>query len=170
MRMSQELENKFNAQITLEFAAALVYYQLSAAMGVIDMPGAQSWLREQADEEIDHAHRFIAHLVDRGNAISIGAIPAPNTAPVTMLDAFQAALDHEAKVSAAIRDLVKTAEENGDLHSRPLLDWFLAEQIEEESAVGEIVAHLELVGKDGSGQLRVDASLAERAGRPDDED
>lgn len=160
MRMSAALEAKFNEQITLEFASAVVYQQLAAGMGAIDMRGAEAWLRRQAAEEIDHAQRFIAHVIDRGNAVAIGAIPAPSPTAVSMVDAFRAALDHEATVSAAIRDLAAAAQSDGDLHSRPLLDWFLAEQIEEEATVGEIVAHLELVGKDGSGQLRIDARLA----------
>lgn len=169
MRMTPDLEASFNTQITLEFASAMVYHQLAAAMGAIDMPGAEAWLRRQANEEVEHAQRFIAHLVDRGNTVSIGDIAAPGTAPASMLDAFAAALDHEAKVSAAIRELVATAESAGDLHSRPLLDWFLDEQIEEEATVGEIVSHLELVGKDGSGLLRIDDRLATEAGEADDE-
>ena len=55
------------------------------------------------------------------------------------------------------------ADEVGDLGSRPLLNWFLEEQIEEESTVSEIVDQLKLVGKDGSGLLRIDARLAGRS-------
>ncbi|MCR8675223.1 hypothetical protein NWP10_05285 [Micrococcus sp. HG099] len=50
----------------------------------------------------------------------------------------------------------------GDLSSRPLLNWFLEEQIEEEATVSEIVGQLELVGDDGSGLLRMDTRLSSR--------
>ena len=59
-----------------------------------------------------------------------------------MLDAFTAALAHEEKVSESIRNLYRTAEAEGDLDSRPLLNWFLEEQIEEEATVKEIVGRL----------------------------
>jgi len=161
--MSEELESKFNDQITLEFEACMVYRQLAVEMDVRDLPGAGAWLRHQADEEIVHANKFIDHLVDRDNHPAIGTISAPRVAEVdSMQAAFEAALAHEARVSASIRALVRAADADGDLDSRPLLNWFLNEQIEEESTVGEIIGRIKLTGDNGPGLIRLDEDLAER--------
>ena len=75
---------------------------------------------------------------------------------------FAAALGHEQRVSESIRELYRTGEAEGDLDSRPLLNWFLEEQIEEESTVSEILAQIRMVGDDGPGLLRLDADLGSR--------
>ena len=160
--MNEELEKAFNEQITLEFEASMVYRQLAIEVEALDLPGMSAWLRHQADEEIVHANKFIDHLADRDNKPEIGAISAPDVHVESAQEAFEAALAHEQKVSASIRDLVRAAESNGDLDSRPLLNFFLTEQIEEESTVSEIVGRLKLINDDGPGLLRLDSELGQR--------
>lgn len=163
MKLAPSLEKAFNAQITLEFEASMVYRQLAIEMEIRDLPGMAAWLRHQADEEIVHANKFINHLSDRDNHPAIGDINAPKVEATTPLQVFEAAYAHEQKVSQAIRDLYLAAEKESDLDSRPLLNWFLEEQVEEEATVSEIVAHLELIKDDGPGLLRLDEELG---GRP----
>lgn len=162
MKMSAALEKKFNAQVTLEFEASMVYRQLAIEMEIRDLPGMAAWLRHQADEEIVHANKFIDHLCDRDNHPVIGAIAVPKVSVKSVLDAFRTALAHEQRVSAAIRALYVTSEKAGDLDSRPLLSWFLSEQIEEESTVSEIVGRIELIDDDGPGLLRLDDEMSTR--------
>lgn len=163
MKLSDALEVKFNEQITLEFEASMTYRQLAVVADAQSFPGMAQWLRAQADEEIVHANKFIDHVVDRGGHAQIGDIPAPKVAAdVKPVDIFKAALAHEEKVSEAIRELYRAADAQGDLDSRPLLNWFLNEQIEEEATVGEIVDQLVLAGDDGNGLLRLDAELGSR--------
>ena len=162
MKLSETLENAFNAQITLEFQASLVYRQLAIELELMDLPGMAAWLRHQADEEIVHANKFIDHVADRDNHPRIGATSAPSPTVGSVLDAFEAALAHEERVSASIRDLYRLAESEGDLDSRPLLNWFLEEQVEEEATVKEIVGRLKMIDDDGPGLLRLDEELGAR--------
>lgn len=161
--MSADLEKKFNEQITLEFEASITYRQLAIEADQQDLPGIAAWLRHQADEEIVHANKFIDHVVDRDGEASIGDIPAPKvTSGLSILEIFEAALTHEEKVSEAIRELYRSADAEGDIDSRPLLNWFVDEQIEEEATASEIIGRLKLIGGDGSGLLRLDAELGQR--------
>lgn len=163
MKLNDKLESAFNDQITLEFEASLVYRQLAIELELKDLPGMAAWLRHQADEEIVHANKFIDHLADRDNHPVIGALNAPKVSEGSVLEVFQAALVHEQRVSESIRELYRTAEAEGDLDSRPLLNWFLQEQVEEEATVSEIVGRVELINEDGPGLLRLDEELG---GRP----
>jgi ferritin len=162
MQLNSALEKAFNKQITLEFEASMVYRQLAIEMEIRDLPGIAAWLRHQADEEIVHANKFIDHVADRGNHPEIGAINAPKVKAGSVLEAFQAAYAHEQRVSEAIRSLYRTTEKAGDLDSRPLLNWFLNEQIEEEATVSEIVGRVQLIDNDGPGLLRLDDELGVR--------
>ena len=163
MKMSNDLEKKFQDQITLEFAASITYRQLAIEADEQDLPGIAAWLRHQADEEIVHANKFIQHVSDRGNHAEIGALSEPGVKPgLSVLEIFEAALAHEEKVSEAIRELYRSADKEGDYDSRPLLNWFVDEQIEEEATVSEIIGRVKLIGDDGSGLLRLDAELGSR--------
>lgn len=163
MRIPEKLLAKFNDQITLEFASSMAYRQLAIEMDAQDLPGMAQWLRHQADEEVVHANKFIDHVIDRDDHPSIGAIKAPGV-PVgaTPAEVFAAALEHEQIVSESIRDLYRAADAEGDIDARPLLNWFVEEQIEEEATVSEILARIALVGDDGPGLLRLDAELGAR--------
>ncbi|KNX37984.1 ferritin [Luteipulveratus halotolerans] len=165
MKLTTELEKAFNDQITLEFEASIVYRQLAIEMEIRDLPGMAAWLRHQADEEIVHANKFIDHVNDRDNHAVIGTVPGPKVEVKTVLDAFQAALKHEQRVSEAIRELYRKTDEAGDLDSRPLLNWFISEQLEEEATVSEIVGRIELIDDDGPGLLRLDEELGQRPAR-----
>ncbi|GGD06003.1 ferritin [Nocardioides daphniae] len=162
MKLTPVLEDAFNAQITLEFHASLVYRQLAIEMELHDLPGMAGWLRAQADEEIVHANKFIDHVADRDNHPRIGTLGAPQVEVSSVLEVFKAALAHEQKVSESIRGLYRLAESEGDLDSRPLLNFFIEEQVEEEATVREIIGRVQMINDDGPGLLRLDAELAAR--------
>ena len=163
MKLSDALAQKFNDQITLEFEASMTYRQLAIEADNLDLPGMALWLRHQADEEIVHANKFIDHVTDRDTHAKIGAIAAPKVkGAMTAKKIFEAALKHEEKVSEAIRELYRAADADGDLDSRPLLTWFISEQIEEESTVSEIIGRIDHAGGDGNGLLRIDDELGKR--------
>lgn len=162
MRLTDTLEKAFNDQITMELTASHVYRQLAIELDLLDLSGMADWMRAQADEEVDHANQFIAHLDARDNHPQIGAVDAPEVKVTSAIDAFRIALEHEEKVSASIRNLRKLADSEGDLDSRPLLDSFVVEQIEEEDTVRGIIGRLEIVGDNGAGLLRLDKELGAR--------
>ncbi|MBG6084320.1 ferritin [Zhihengliuella flava] len=164
MELTGKLETAFNEQVTLELEASVVYRQLAIAMDAKDLPGIAGWFRAQSDEEIVHAEKFIAHMSDRSAQAQIGDIAAPKVTANTVLEAFEASLAHEEKVSESIRGLYRLAHEVGDIDSVPLLHWFIDEQLEEEASVGEIIGRVKLIGEDGNGLLRLDAELGSRDG------
>lgn len=165
MKISETMLAKFNDQITLEFSSAMAYRQLAIEMDVQDLPGMARWLRHQADEEVVHANKFIDHVVDRGDHPRIGTVPAPDVpAGASPAEVFAAALRHEQLVSESIRDLYRAADAEGDINARPILNWFVDEQIEEEATVREILARIEMIGDHGPGLLRLDDELGRRPG------
>lgn len=162
MAINEKFQKQLNDQVVAEHQAALVYTQLAYELDRLSFPGMRDWMFQQAAEERVHAQKFAQHLLDREARVDIETVEMPSLKISTPLDAFEASLEHEKKVSAMIRDLVHTAEEVGDIDSRSLLNFFLDEQIEEEATVSEIIDRIKLVGNDGSGLLRIDSELAQR--------
>ncbi|EMY33794.1 ferritin-like protein [Arthrobacter crystallopoietes BAB-32] len=167
MELNGKLAEAFNDQVTLELQASVVYRQLAIEMDAIDLPGIAGWFRAQAEEEVVHANKFISHMQDRGAHPKIGPLAAPAVTAETVLQAFEAALAHEKKVSEAIRELYRLAQNDGDIDSIPLLTWFIDEQLEEEATVGEIIGRVRLVNDDGPGLLRLDDQLGSRTASED---
>lgn len=159
MKLTEKLNEAFNKQVTAEFEAAMTYRQLSYIFDEMSLTGMRDWMARQADEELGHAADFAQHMLDRDALPQIGTIEAPNLKIETPLQAFEAALAHEQKVSALISNLSELAAAEGDSFARPFLDSYLNEQIEEEATVSEIIDRLRMVDGDGSGILRIDAEL-----------
>ncbi len=166
MKMSPQLEDLFNRQITIELASSNAYLQMAAYLESRALVGMAAWMRIQADEERAHAIRFIAFALDRDNAVAIGAMEAPQVAFGGPSDVFEAALAAEQRVTASITEMYVAAQDAADVASLSLLQEFLAEQVEEESTVGEVVHRLALAGKDGAALLDIDRELGGRAPGP----
>ncbi|MDO4909637.1 MAG: ferritin [Corynebacterium sp.] len=159
MKLTEKLNEAFNKQVTAEFEAAMIYRQLSYVFDDMSLTGMRDWMAAHADEELGHAADFSKHMLDRDALPQIGTIEAPGLKIDTPVQAFEAALAHEQKVSAMIRELSELAAAEGDSFARPFLDRYLDEQIEEEASVSEILDRLRMVEGDGSGILRMDAEL-----------
>ncbi len=162
MPIPEPLAEALNDQINLELASSLAYLQFSTWFEGADLPGMELWMRLQADEEHAHAIKFLDHVLDREAPVSLGPLPAARTDFASPIDVFRAALEHEQVVSEAIRDLYRLATEVGDLDSLPLLQWFINEQVEEESTVREIIGRLDRIGGDGPSLILLDRELGER--------
>lgn len=160
--MDEKLLTAINNQVTNEHQAAMIYTQLSYEMDNLSFPGMRDWLIAQAEEERIHAKKFSDHLLARGYRVEIRDISVPSIKAATPLDAFEAALANEQKVSEEIRNIARIADEVSDLDSRTIVNWFLDEQIEEEDSVSEIIDQIKLVGNSGSGLLTIDHELGAR--------
>jgi ferritin len=162
MKMSDALATKFNDQITLELESSIAYLQMAAYFDARSLKGMAQWMRVQSDEERLHALKFFDFVLDRGNEVTIGQIAAPTMDIGSARSAFEMALAQEERVTASIKELYRVATEEIDAASYPLLQWFLEEQVEEESTVSEIVDRLGFVGDDGGALLELDRELAAR--------
>lgn len=163
MAMSKELQDAYNDQITLEFASSYAYLQMAAFFEDANLPGFAYWMRMQADEERTHAMKFFDFVLDRGNQVELRAVEAPTAAFTTPLSVFRASLGHEQKVSAAIRALYARAVEENDYESFALLQWFIDEQVEEESTVSKLIEQLTMAGDNGAALLLLDRELGSRS-------
>jgi ferritin len=105
---------------------------------------------------------FFKHLGDRGGKARMGAIEAPPAEWKSPQAVFEAAYEHEQKVTGMINNLVELAAAEKDFASSPMLQWFVNEQIEEEAQTSELANKLKLVGTNGDGILRLDAEAATR--------
>ncbi|MCD4700301.1 MAG: ferritin [Candidatus Aegiribacteria sp.] len=161
--LSEKMQNAINRQINAELYSSYLYVAMAMYFESVDMSGAAKWMNAQAQEELVHADKFMTYVNERDGRVILDAIEKPPAEWKTVLDAFNAALDHERKVSSLINGLVTLAREEKDHMTDNFLQWYVAEQVEEESSVGEVVRKLKLIGDSGGGRFMIDNELGQRA-------
>ena len=161
--MNERIEKAFNEQINRELSSEYLYLAMAAHLDSVNLPGSAHWMRAQAAEEHEHAMKFYRNIVERGGRVVLMAIPEPPKEWDSVRAIFQAAYEHECKISRHIHDLVALARKEGDIASEPLLAWFVEEQIEEEASTQEVVNQLEMLGVEkGAGLIMLDVHLGKR--------
>ena len=160
--IDEKVMKAFNEQIKYEAESAYLYFAMSAWFQERSLDGMAQWMRSQAVEEMGHAQRFMDHILDRDGSVAMQPLGIKKTRWETPLEAFQDALEHERFISGKINELVGLSEETKDRPARTFLEWFVGEQVEEESSVSRIVDNLELVGEHGHGVLMLDRELSQR--------
>lgn len=164
--IKESLEKAIDSQFNAELYSAYLYLSMSSYFSSINLNGFANWMRVQVQEELVHALKFYDYLIGRGGRVKVKAIEAPATEWDSPLDVFEHVYAHEQKVTGLINDLVNLAISEKDRATTAFLQWFVTEQVEEESSADEIVHKLKLIGDQGSGLLLLDQELGQRVFSP----
>ena len=162
--MNQRVEKAFNDQINEELFSAYMYLAVAAHFKAMNLDGFASWMRHQADEEVEHAMRLFTHINRRGGRVVLKAIGEPPLDFGSPLEAFQKALAHEQHITGTINALYEVAVEEKDYPAQMELQWFIDEQVEEEENTGGVVELLKMAGDNKGALLMLDRELARRSG------
>lgn len=160
--LSQKIENALNEQINAEFWSAYLYLAMACNFEAEGLTGIANWFRVQFQEEQAHAQIFMNYVAARGGRVvlkPIAAVPEKWECPVC---AFKDTLAHEQKVTAMINAIYALAEAEHDYATREKLNWFIAEQVEEEENAKELIDKLQLIGDNGYGLYVFDQELGAR--------
>jgi ferritin len=164
--LNEKIENAFNDQMMFEMYSANIYLSMATYFDAKNLTGFASWMKVQYQEEMFHVMKFYGYINERGGRVIIGGTDTPKTDWDSPLAAFENALAHERLVTGRINDLVDLAGQEKDHASLNFLQWFVAEQVEEESNVDGIVQQLAILAGDPSGLLMLDRELGQRIFTP----
>jgi ferritin len=146
--MDTAVADAINAQVGREFAAQLEYLQVSAYFDGEGLKELAGFFREQADEERTHALRFIDYLMDAGGKVAIPAMAAPRHEFESAEEAVELSLAWEEAVTDYINGIMALAVEKNDFAAQQMLQWFIAEQVEEVATMGELLSVVRRAGAD----------------------
>lgn len=164
MLISESMNGAINDQIGNEFSASLQYVSIASHFAAETLPELAAYFYSQADEERAHAMRFAKYLVDAGGRVEIPATPMPKSDFKSVEEAVQISLDQEKTVTQQINDLVELSLKESDHITHNFLAWFLTEQLEEVSAMGDLLKTVQRAGE--TNLLFVEDYLARRKPRP----
>lgn len=164
MLISRELAKALNEQIGHEFAASLQYMSIGAHFQQRQLGLLAGLFFKQAEEERQHAQKFVKYLLDTKGELKIPAIPAPTPSFTSAEEAVEAAVNWEKEVTRQVAALMDLAVKQNDYIAQGFLQWFVDEQLEEVVKMERILSVITQSGE--KNLLMVEAYLVhiEKAG------
>lgn len=160
--INEKLQNAINEQINKELFSEYLYLAMKIYFQEQNLQGFVNWFDVQVQEEHAHAMGLFNYLNERGGKIELKAIEKPVVEGTCPLTIFEQVLRHEEFVTSLINSLMDVAEETKDRAALSYLEWYVKEQVEEESNVNGVLATLRLIGDDKKALLMLDKDLAQR--------
>ena len=157
MLIGQKIEAAFNAQVGNELGNSHQYLAIAAYFEKEALFGLAKIFSKQADEEREHAMKFVKFLLDAGATPRFPAVVEPRNDFASAVDAAQLAYDSEVKTTEQIYALVDLALSERNHIAHNFLQWFVSEQLEEVSSAD---TRLSVIRRAGPSVLMVEAYLA----------
>lgn len=155
----KNIEEALNNQITLEAESSQFYLAMASWADTQGYEGTANFFYDHSDEERMHMLKMVKYVNERGGHAVIPALSAPPKVFDCLSHVFQDLLNHEITVSEKINDLVHICLESRDYSTHNFLQWYVAEQIEEEALARNILDKLKLIGSDKGGLYLFDRDI-----------
>jgi ferritin len=157
--LNEKLTKLLNKQINLEFYSSNLYLQMRSWCDANSLDGCARFLQQHADEEMQHMHRLFNYVNEAGSMALIGAIEEPRSGYQSILEIFEVTYEHECLITREINKLVKAAYEESEFSMFNFLQWYVAEQHEEEHLFSTILDKIKMIGIEGKGLYFIDQEI-----------
>jgi ferritin len=161
MLMSRAMNDQINEQIGHEFGASFQYINIAGYFDAAALPVLSRHFLRQAEEEREHAMKFVRYVLEAGGTVAVPAIPAARASFASAEEAVALALEWELTVTKQITALLDLASRERDYVAHDFLEWFAREQLEEVSSMDTLLKMIQRAGEPGL--LQVESLMA--AGR-----
>ena len=145
--LKKSVEDICNRQVEREGFSSILYLAMASWAETQGYSGIAAWLYEQAEEEKEHMLKFMSYINERGGHAIMPAFEQPPAKFSDIPSLFDQVLEHEQYISESINEIVALVDKEKDFATLNWIQWFVSEQVEEESSVQEIIDKLNLVGK-----------------------
>jgi len=157
--LSKNIEKALNKQIKIEAESSQIYLAMACWAEVKGLEGVAAFMFDQSQEERDHMLKLVKFVNERGGHAQISELSAPHVTFQSFKEMFEELLAHEIFVSNSINELVHITLEARDYATHNFLQWYVAEQIEEEAVARTILDKINLIGDDKGGLYLFDRDI-----------
>lgn len=157
--LSKKIENALNDQVRVEAESSQIYLSMACWAEVKGLEGVAKFMYAHSDEERLHMLKLVKFINERGGHAKVSDLKGPQIDFGSLKDMFQQLFDHEVFVSKSINELVHVTLEEKDYATHNFLQWYVAEQIEEEALARNILDKINLIGDDKGGLYLFDRDI-----------
>ncbi len=144
--LTKKIEKILNEQIEKEGYSSNLYLAMASWADKEGYAGIAKWLFAQAEEERVHMMKFVDFITERGGHAIVPGFEKPPVEFENINKMFHQVLEHEKYITGTINDIVALAIKENDFATNNWIQWFVTEQIEEESSVQTIIDKLTMLG------------------------
>jgi len=158
--LSKNLQEALNKQLKHEAMSSQIYLAMASWADI--QPGLQGvteFFYEQSEEERQHMLKLMMYINERGGFGIVPALEQPIVTFQSLTRVFEEFLKNEMGVSESINEVVHLALQEKDYATHNFLQWYVAEQIEEERLARTLNDKLEMIGGDKSGLYLFDRDI-----------
>ena len=157
--LSERMQSVLNKQIRIEAESSQIYLAMASWAEIQGLQGVSEFMYAQSDEERMHMLKLFKYINERGGHAMVSELNAPAIEFGSFKELFQTLFEHEIFVSKSINELVHIALEEKDYATHNFLQWYVAEQIEEEAQARTILDKINLIGDDKGGLYLFDNDI-----------
>ena len=157
--LNKSILEALNKQIRIEAESSQIYLSMACWAEVQGLEGVAQFMFAQSDEERAHMLKLVKYVNERGGHAEITDLKAPKTKFGTFKEMFEELYQHELFVSNSINELVHITLGERDYSTHNFLQWYVAEQIEEEAQAKTILDKINLIGEDRGGLYLFDRDI-----------
>lgn len=158
--LKSKVEEALNEQIQKEAYSSHIYLAMASWAETNGYNGSAAFLYAQSEEERMHMLKIFRYVNDRGGKAIAPVIDKPELDYDNIKQVFEKVYEHEKFVTQSINDIVGICLDEKDYTTHQFLQWFVQEQIEEESNASEILDRLNLLGDDRGRLYMFDKDMA----------
>lgn len=144
--LNKKVEKILIEQVEKEGYSSSLYLAMASWAEVNGLAGIAGWLYAQSDEERMHMLKIVKFVNERGGKAVIPAFKQPGKEYTAVKKMFEEVLKHEQYISASINEIVAVCMAEKDYTTLNWIQWFVNEQIEEETNATTILDKLNLMG------------------------
>ncbi len=167
-RLSKTITAALNDQMTKEAHASQIYLSYAAWADHQGFDGTANFLFRHAQEERNHMMKVLEYILKRGAEVKVVAIPAPPANPTDMKACFEKVFEHEVENTKAIYKIVKMSLDEQDWATWNFMQWFVKEQIEEETLAMNLLDKLKITAGENLNINDLYSLDRDLAGTPDE--
>ncbi len=158
--LSAKILKALNTQITEENFSAHIYLAMASWAEKNGLRGSAKFFYHHADEEHAHMMKIVRYVNESGGHAMIDGLKAPANQYKSLDSVIEIAFKHEQHITRCISDLTDLATKEKDYTTVNFLQWFIAEQHEEETLFQTVLDIIEVAGGlDGRGLFLVDKEI-----------
>ena len=157
--INRNVQAAVNEQIKKEEFSSRLYLSMAIWCEAKGYPGAAKFLYNHSEEERMHMMKFVHYVNDRGGQAGLMEIEKPKAEFISLQELFEEIMEHEIYITNAINELYEVTVNEKDYTTMNFLQWFITEQVEEESLFSTILDKIKLVGNDKAGMFHIDKEL-----------
>jgi ferritin len=165
--LSKAVEKALNNQVLVEAESSQFYLAMASWAEGEGFNGVAEFMYMHSDEERMHMMKLIKFINERGGTALIPAISQPPKTFKSVSEIFELLLEHEVKVTEEINNVVDVCLKEKDYTTHNFMQWYVAEQIEEEALARTCMDKLKLIGNDKGGFYMFDRDISSLAGAND---